>query len=74
MRKFLIAAAVTATVTVAGVVGWQASAATPAAAVPHAGLYTPVHPAACVGRNVDCPSGQHRVCGPEGRRCWCAPC
>ena len=53
---------------------WHASAAAPAAPVPVAGLYTPIHPAACSGRNAHCPPGSHWVCGPEGRRCWCTPC
>jgi hypothetical protein len=74
VRKLVIAFSVSAIVGIVGLVGWQASAAAPAGAIPHAGRYTPIHPAACAGRNVDCPPGQHRVCGPEGHRCWCAPC
>ena len=74
MRKLVIAAAIAATVAFAGAMGWQASAAPAATPVPQAGPYTPIHPAACAGRNVDCPPGQHRVCGPEGKRCWCTPC
>ena len=72
MRRFVIAVAVTATIALAGALGWQASAAAPAAAVPHAGPYTPIHPAACVGRDVHCGPGAHWVCG--GGRCWCAIC
>ena len=74
MRTIAIAAALAATVALAGAAGWQARAAAPAAPVPQAGPYTPIHPAACVGRNVDCPPGRHRVCGPYGQHCWCAPC
>ena len=74
MRKLMVAAAMAATLAMGGAFAWQASAATPAAPVPVAVPSAPVHQAACVGRNVDCPPGQHRVCGPEGHRCWCAPC
>ena len=74
MRKLVIAAAITAAVAFAGAIGWQASAATPAAPVPQAGPYTPIHPAACGGPGPDCPPGRHRVCGPYGHNCWCAPC
>ena len=38
------------------------------------GQFSPIQPAACGGRDVHCPSGSHWVCGPEGQRCWCAPC
>jgi len=72
MRKFVIAAALT--VAIAGIVGWQANAAAPAGAIPQAGPYTPIHPAACSGRDVHCGPGSHWVCGPEGKRCWCTPC
>ena len=73
MKTFAIAMALAAIVALGGPVGWQARAAAPAGAIPQAGPYTPIHPAACVGRNVDCPPGRHRVCGPGGH-CWCAPC
>jgi hypothetical protein len=73
MKKLVIAAAITA-LGVAGAIGWQASAATPAAPVPIAGPYSPIHKAACGGRDVHCGPGSHWVCGPEGRRCWCTPC
>jgi len=74
MRKLLIAAAITASVAVAGAIGWQANAAAPAGAIPQAGPYTPIHPVACRGPDVHCGPGSHWVCGPEGRRCWCTPC
>jgi hypothetical protein len=74
MRKLIIAVAIPATVAFATIIGWHANAATPAAAVPHAGPYTPIHPAACNGRPGACPPGRHRVCGPYGGNCWCAPC
>jgi hypothetical protein len=73
MRKLVVAAALTMTVAIAGIVGWQANAAAPAGAVPPAGAYTPIHPAACSGPNVDCPHGRFRKCTPSGG-CWCAPC
>ena len=74
MRKLVIAATITAAVALGGVAAWQAQAAAPAAAIPEAGPYTPIHPAACVGRDVHCGPGSHWVCGPEGKRCWCTPC
>ena len=74
MRNLVIAVAVTTGIALAGAVAWQASAAAPAAAVPQAAPYTPIQPAACGGPNVDCPPGRHRVCGPYGHNCWCAPC
>jgi hypothetical protein len=74
MRKLVIAAAITATAAFAGAIGWQASAAPPVAAIPHVAPYTPIHPAACGGRDERCPHGSHWVCGPEGKRCWCTPC
>jgi hypothetical protein len=72
MRKLIITIAVTASVALAGAAAWQARAATPAAAVPLAGPYTPIHPVACGGRDVHCAWGWHWVCGPN--RCWCAHC
>ncbi|HTZ38076.1 MAG TPA: hypothetical protein VMB84_18765 [Stellaceae bacterium] len=71
MRKLIVAVAVTAGVALAGVAGWHARAAAPAGAVPQAGAYTPIHPAACGGRG-RCAWGWHYVCGPY--RCWCARC
>jgi hypothetical protein len=48
---------------------WQATGAgAPAAET------GPVHQAACRGKDVHCPPGQHWVCGPAGQHCWCAPC
>jgi hypothetical protein len=74
VRNLIIAVAVTATVALGGALAWQAKAAAPASPVPLAGPYTPIHPAACAGPNVDCAPGRHRVCGPYGQHCWCAPC
>lgn len=73
MRNLVIAAAITVTAAL-GVLAFHASAAPPAAPVPLAGPYTPIHPAACGGRDVNCPPGKHWVCGPAGHNCWCAPC
>jgi hypothetical protein len=72
VRSLIIAIAVIASVTLGGFAAWHAKAAAPAASVPIAGPYTPVHPAACNGWGA-CPPGRHRVCGPGGN-CWCAPC
>jgi len=49
MRKFAIAAAVTAALGVAGVIGWQANAAVPAGSIPRAGPYTPIQHVGCRG-------------------------
>jgi hypothetical protein len=73
MRSLIIAAAVAATAAL-GALAFQASAAPPASPVPVAGPYTPIHPAACNGGPGACPPGYHRVCGPYGEHCWCAPC
>ncbi len=35
---------------------------------------SPITPAACRGPGGRCPPGSHWVCGPYGKRCWCAPC
>ena len=74
MRKLISVVTVTAAVALGGAIGWQANAAPHTAPAPQAGPYTPIHPAACVGRNVHCRPGHHWVCGPEGKRCWCEPC
>ena len=74
MRKLVAAAAVAAVIGFVGIIGWQANAAVPALHAPLAGPYTPIHPAACGGRDVHCPPGSHWVCGPYGQRCWCTPC
>ena len=36
--------------------------------------YSKAEPAACRGPGAHCPPGRHWVCGPDGHRCWCAPC
>jgi len=72
MRKVVVAVVLSASVALAGVAAWHARAAAPAGAVPQAGAYTPIHPAACGGRDVHCAPGWHWVCGPN--RCWCAAC
>jgi hypothetical protein len=37
-------------------------------------IVKPGEPAACFGPGGRCRWGRHWVCGPYGRRCWCAPC
>jgi hypothetical protein len=74
MRKLVIAAAAAVTIAFGGAFAWHASAAAPAGAVPQAGRYTPIHPAACGAPGPHCGPRSHWVCGPEGRRCWCARC
>jgi hypothetical protein len=73
MKRHVVALCVI-TLAMGGAALWHVSAAAPAAPVPVAGPYTPIHPAACSGRNERCPPGSHWVCGPEGKRCWCTPC
>jgi hypothetical protein len=36
--------------------------------------FTPIEGVACRGPGGRCGWGRHWVCGPYGRRCWCAPC
>ena len=36
--------------------------------------FTPIDKAACWGWGPHCPPGRTWVCGPYGRRCWCARC
>jgi len=74
MRRLVIAIAVAATAALGGSFAFQASASAPASPVPLAGPYTPIQKAACNGGPGACPPGQHRVCGPYGYHCWCAPC
>ncbi len=74
MRKLIIAVAVTATVALGGAFAWQASAAAPAAPVPQAAPYSPIHLAACGYRGAHCGPYSHWVCGPYGHNCWCARC
>ena len=74
MRAFVIAAAFTASVAVAGVVGWQANAAAPAGAMPHANVDKPIHLAACNGAagKDGCGPGTYYRNGAQGKRCY--PC
>jgi len=76
MRNLTIAFAITAAL------AFAASFAPPVLAAATGGIgglnlpaaTSPIEPAACSGRNVNCPPGRHWVCGPYGHRCWCAPC
>ena len=72
MRKFLIAAGITASVAVAGIVGWQANAAAPAGAIPHAGPYTPIQHADCRGGTAGhgCGAGYYWRNGDRGWACY----
>jgi hypothetical protein len=74
MRSLVIAIAVTAVLGLGGAFAWRAEAANPSGAFPPAAQLTPIHKAACVGYGGYCPPGRHRVCGPYGYNCWCAPC
>ena len=70
MRAFVIAAAITAAVAIAGVINWQASASPLAGAIPHESAHTAIQLAACDGT-----TGKDG-CGPgtyaRGGRCH--PC
>jgi hypothetical protein len=72
MRKLVIAAAITMTLGVAGAIGWQANAAAPAAPVPVAGPYTPIHPVDCRGGTGDhgCGAGYYWRNGERGWACY----
>lgn len=72
MKKLFIAASFAATIAVAGVVGWQATAATPAAPVPVAGPYSPIHPADCRGTTGGhgCGAGYYWRNGERGWACY----
>ena len=75
MRKIIAAVAITAAVALGGAFFSQAQASAVAGAIPlDTQASQPIHPAACRGRGPFCPPGRHRVCGPYGHRCWCAPC
>ncbi len=74
MRALIIAAAVSASVAVAGAIGWQANAAAPAGAIPHANVHKPIHLAACTGTTGKdgCAPGMQYRKGAQGQRCY--PC
>lgn len=72
MRNFTVAAAFTLTLGAVAAIAWRAEAV-PLTVAP-VDAARPVQPAACHGPGDHCPPGQHWVCGPEGKRCWCAPC
>jgi hypothetical protein len=76
MRKLMIALAATAAILIAGTLAWKAEAAIWGAATigTAAQIVKPGEPAACFGPGGRCRWGRHWVCGPYGRRCWCAPC
>jgi len=76
MRKLMIALAATAAILIAGTLAWKAEAAIWGAATIGAAAHIvkPGEPAACFGPGGRCRWGRHWVCGPYGRRCWCAPC
>jgi hypothetical protein len=76
MRKLMIALAATAAILIAGTLAWKAEAAIWGAATigTAAHIVKPGEPAACFGPGGRCRWGRHWVCGPYGRRCWCAPC
>jgi hypothetical protein len=72
MRTLIIAVAATAALAIVGVVGWQAKAAAPAAPIPQAGLYTPIHPADCRGTTGGhgCGAGFYWRNGARGWACY----
>ena len=77
MRKWLFVIAALSAVLMVGSPAMQASAQMSPALAAIKGAtrnFTPVEKAACFGWGRYCRPGFHRVCGPRGRRCWCAPC
>lgn len=71
MRKVAIAFAATIALAFAGLLAWNAQAASLAGTIP-ATRYSPVEKVACGGPGPHCPWGRTEVCGRRG--CWCAPC
>jgi hypothetical protein len=72
MRNLTVAAAFTLTLGLAAGIAWRAEAVP--LAVPAVDAAKPVQPVACGVPGRHCGPRHHWVCGPEGRRCWCAPC
>ena len=72
MRKLVIATAISAVVALGGIAAWQAQAAAPAAPIPQAGPYTPIHPADCRGTTGahGCGSGWYWRNGDRGWACY----
>jgi hypothetical protein len=71
MRKLKVTFIATAAILLAGSLAFKADAQTSrgAATIPaQAQNFTPIEKAACG------PFWGHWVCGPYGRRCWCARC
>jgi hypothetical protein len=72
MRTLTVAAAFTLTLGFVAAIAWRAEAV-PLRVAPADGA-KPMEQVGCRGPGEHCPPGRHWVCGPEGRRCWCAPC
>jgi hypothetical protein len=72
MRNLAVAALFTLTLGFVAAIAWRAEAV-PLTIAP-VDVAKPIQPAACHGPGENCPPGYHWVCGPEGKRCWCAPC
>jgi hypothetical protein len=77
MRKLVITLGATVAILLAGALTWKAEAQTTrgAANIPAASEnFTPIVKAGCGFVGPHCGPRRHWVCGPYGRRCWCAPC
>jgi len=78
MRKLVIILTLAAAALFTGLLTWNADAQTwrrGAVAIDAASQnYTPIEKAACWGWGPHCGPGWTWVCGPYGRRCWCARC
>jgi hypothetical protein len=75
MRSLATGFAIAAAVLFTASPGSKIAAATwqPAATLAPAGQYSPIHPAACGGKDVHCPPGLHWVC-ERGQPCRCVAC
>jgi hypothetical protein len=77
MRKLAVALTAAAAILFAGTLAWKAEAETWRGAKDIANTaqnFTPIQQAACGGWGPHCRPGRQWVCGPYGRRCWCARC
>jgi hypothetical protein len=77
MRKFMLMLAAAAALLFVGALAWKAEASILGGAgslAITAKNFTPIIKTGCGGPGPHCRWGRHWVCGPMGRRCWCAPC
>ena len=77
MRRLWTTLATVAAILLLSSLAWQAEAQTTRGATTlptHAQNFSPIVKAGCGFVGPHCGPRRHWVCGPYGRRCWCAPC